>query len=161
MRYFLLLFLLTVDIVSKIGAIAWIPAMGLGRYPFGGIGVFSDFLGISFSLNKIVNTGAACGIFPGCAALLFWIRMTIITALIIYLIVVNRRTRGPFALWLVVTGAIGNALDFILYGHVIDFFHFNFWGYSFPIFNFADSYITLGVLFLFLFESFKRKATAV
>jgi signal peptidase II len=37
-------------------------------------------------------------------------------------------------------------LDYLLYGHVIDFFHFVFWGYSFPIFNCADSYITLGVL---------------
>jgi signal peptidase II len=38
----------------------------------------------------------------------------------------------------------------LLYGHVVDFLHFTFWGYSFPIFNLADTYITLGVIGLLL-----------
>jgi len=157
MRYLALLFLLALDTLSKIGALAWIPPMGRGGYPFGGIGIFSDFLGISFSLNFVVNTGAACGIFPGYPALLFWLRVAIIAALLAYLLFYARKTKGTFPLWLVVTGAIGNAIDYALYGHVIDFLHFNFWGHSFPVFNFADSYITIGVALLLLFESFKKK----
>src|SRR6185295_14755666 len=148
-----LLFL--IDIASKMGAIAWIPPMAKGGYPFGGFGIF-DFLGISFSLNYVVNTGAAYGIFPGHPSLLFFFRTAIILGLLVYLIFYKKGARGALPLWLVVTGAIGNALDFVLYGHVIDFFHFNFWGRSFPVFNFADSYITIGVFFLLIAESFKK-----
>jgi Lipoprotein signal peptidase len=53
-------------------------------------------------------------------------------------------------MWLIVTGAIGNAFDYWRYGHVIDFLHFTFWGSSFPVFNLADAYITLGAISLFL-----------
>jgi len=130
--------------------------MARGDYPFGGIGIFSDFLGISFSLNYVVNTGAACGMFPEHPSLLFGLRIAIILALLVYLLFFNRGARGHFPLWLVATGAIGNAIDFGLYGQVVDFIHFNFWGRSFPIFNCADSYITIGVLSLLLFESFKK-----
>ncbi len=156
MKYLALLILLTLDFAAKMGAIAWIPPMAHGGYPFGGIGIFSDFLGISFSLNCVVNTGAACGLFPGHPTLLFGLRAAIILGLMAYLLFFKRNGRGTFPLWLVATGAIGNAIDFVLYGHVIDFFHFHFWGHSFPVFNFADSYITVGVFFLFLFESFKK-----
>ena len=157
MRYLALLLLLALDITAKMGAMAWIPPIGRGGYPFGGVGIFSDFLGISFSLNYVVNTGAACGLFPGYPGLLFGLRLAIILGLILYLLLFKRAASGTFPLWLVVTGAIGNAFDFILYGHVIDFFHFNFWGHSFPVFNFADSYISIGVAFLLLFEAFKKK----
>jgi signal peptidase II len=155
-KYFALVLLLILDIAGKMGAIAWIPPMARGGYPFGGIGIFSDFLGISFSLNYVVNTGAACGLFPGHPSLLFGLRAAIILGLIAYLIFSKTKTRSAFPLWLIVTGAIGNALDFLLYGHVIDFFHFNFWGRTFPVFNFADSYITIGVFFLLISESFKK-----
>ncbi len=156
MRYQVLFLLFLLDIASKMGAIAWIPPMTKGGYPFGGLGIFSDFLGISFSLNYVVNTGAAYGLFPGHPSLLFALRAAIILGLLVYLILFNKSARGAFPLWLVVTGAIGNALDFVLYGHVIDFFHFTFWGRSFPVFNFADSYITIGVFFLLIAESFKK-----
>lgn len=53
-------------------------------------------------------------------------------------------------MWLIVTGAAANAFDYLRYGYVVDFFHFTFWGYSFPIFNLADTYITLGAASLFL-----------
>lgn len=156
MRYLSLFLLLILDIAAKMGAMAWISPMGRGGYPFGGIGIFPDFLGISFSLNYVVNTGAACGFFPGHPSLLFGLRVTIILGLIGYLVFFKRKAPGAFPLWLVVTGAIGNAIDFVLYGHVIDFFHFNFWGHSFPVFNFADSYISVGIAFLLLFEAFKK-----
>lgn len=130
-----------------------------GGYPFGGIGLFSDFLGISFSLNYVVNTGAVCGIFPDHPGLLFGCRVAIILGLIGYLVVFNKKRQGTFPLWLIVTGATGNAIDFGLYGHVIDFFHFNFWGYSFPVFNIADSYITLSVLYLFFLGRSAERAS--
>ena len=156
MRYFALLFLLAVDIASKVAAISSIPPMTSGKFPFGGIAIFSDFLGTSFSLNFVVNTGAAFGMFPNHPNLLFALRVLIILALIAYL-----AKRKIVPLYLIVTGAIGNCIDYVLYGHVIDFLHFTFWGHSFPVFNFADSYITIGVALLFLSQSFKKTPQTV
>lgn len=136
----LLLFLLGLDVVTKILALDLIPPLRNGGYPFGGIGLFS-LGGITFSLNYITNTGAAWGFFAGHAGLLFALRAAIILALVAF-------TPKRLTLWLVVTGAIGNAIDYCLYGHVIDFLHFTFWGYEFPIFNVADSCISIGVLSL-------------
>lgn len=154
MRKWFLLFasLLALDIGTKIWAIESIPRLSMGPYPFGGIGVFS-FGGISCSFNYIVNSGAAWGAFAGYSGLLFGLRACIIAFLIFFV------PKKP-AVWLIITGAIGNAIDYCLYGHVIDFIHFNFFGYSFPIFNVADSCITLGVLYLLFFSS-KAKAVRI
>lgn len=142
---FFFFFLLALDIASKIAALEWIPPLKFTEYPFGGIALFSQF-GISFSLNCVANTGAAWGLFPGHPALLFAFRAVVILGLIAYLLVFHRGETPRFPLWLIATGAIGNALDFLFYGYVVDFLHFVFWGHSFPLFNFADSYITCGVL---------------
>lgn len=138
-----LVLLLLLDIATKAMALRFIPPLQLGEYPFGGIALFSTG-GVTFSLNTIVNTGAAWGTFAGHSGLLFIFRTAIIFCLFFF-------APKRFPIWLVATGAVGNVLDYCLYGHVIDFFHFTFWGYEFPIFNCADSYITIGVAFLLLF----------
>lgn len=137
-------FLLCLDAATKVAAIHWIPPLRMGGYPFGGIPLFSQW-GITGSLNYIVNTGVAWGMFAGHPGWLFAVRTLIIAGL---LVLVPKR----LPVWLVVTGAVGNAIDYCLYGHVVDFFHFTFWGYSFPIFNVADSCITIGVICLLLFS---------
>lgn len=157
--HFLVLFLLFVglDAFSKMGAIHWIPPLSFGGYPYGGIAIFPNFLGISFSLNYVVNTGAAWGLFSGHSGLLFSLRILVIAGLIGYLLFFKRGSEHSLPLWSIAAGAFGNALDYLLYGHVIDFFHFVLWGYSFPIFNFADAYITLGVFALLLFKRKEKK----
>ena len=163
-RFFLFfLLLLALDLLSKMGAIEWVPSMSSAdrTYPYGGIGIFPDLLGISFSLNFVVNTGAAWGLFAGHSGFLFVLRASIIGCLLAYLLFFDRGRTPKFPLWLVVTGAIGNAIDYALYGHVIDFFHFVVWGHSFPIFNFADSYISLGVVGLLLFTQKAKKQMAL
>lgn len=157
------LFLLLVDFASKAFALQSIPLMHLFNrcYPFGGIPVFENFFGISFSLNLAYNTGAAWGFFQGSAGLLFVLRAGVIVGLLVYLFFAKQRPVYLIPLWLVATGAIGNALDYLLYGHVIDFFHFVFWGYSFPIFNWADSMITLGVIGLLFLSSKKQQIIAL
>jgi signal peptidase II len=76
---------------------------------------------------------------------------------IVYLL---RRHAGQrmfcWALALIMGGAIGNVIDRVLYGHVIDFldFHLAGWGH-FPAFNVADSAITLGAI-LFIFDELRR-----
>ena len=146
-----LLFLLALDVVSKAYADAFLPGVSGGNYPFGGVPIFYTEI-CSFSLNYAANTGAAWGMFQGYSGLLFGIRCATILGLIGYLTVSRKRGPREIALWVIVTGAVGNVIDYLLYGHVIDFFHFTFFGKSFPIFNVADSCITLGVLWLLFFK---------
>lgn len=161
MKYCLLLALLVLDVVSKAGALVWVPPMEMGQgYPFGGIGIFSNFFGVTCSLNFLVNTGTAWGLFPGHPGLLFGLRAVVIGGLLYYLIS-HRMMPGIFPLWFVATGAIGNAIDYILYGQVIDFIHFTFFGYSFPVFNFADSYISISIVCLFFVSHFRKQPKIV
>ena len=53
-------------------------------------------------------------------------------------------------------GAAGNILDRILYGHVVDFIELYFRSYSWPVFNIADTFITLGTLLL-VYSEFRGK----
>ena len=54
------------------------------------------------------------------------------------------------ALVMILSGGIGNLIDRTLWGHVIDFIHFYYMNYSFYIFNFADTFITIGVMIYIL-----------
>ena len=54
------------------------------------------------------------------------------------------------ALVMILSGGIGNLIDRTLWGHVIDFIHFYYMNYSFYIFNFADTFITIGVIIYIL-----------
>lgn len=149
--------LLALDFASKAWVVQNIPPLlpKIFGYPYGGIGVF-NLSGVTFSLNTIGNTGAAWSLFQNYPGTLFILRLLIIGSLIIYLSFFHVRDATQFPLWLIVTGAIGNAIDYGVYGHVVDFLHFCFWGKSFPIFNFADSYISIGVCLL-LWMSRRKK----
>jgi signal peptidase II len=146
--FFSILVLVFLDLISKGLALKFLPPFHGLTYPFGGVGL-GTFFGCSLSLNLVGNTGVAWGLFPGHPLLLLIVRVSIIVALIAYLLC-QRNRRIPFPFFLIIAGAIGNVIDLIFYRHVIDFIHFRFWGWSFPIFNLADSWITLGALFLFI-----------
>ncbi|HAB98255.1 MAG TPA: signal peptidase II [Parachlamydiales bacterium] len=147
----LLLFaLFALDVYSKQWAVGSLPMIHWHQgYPFGGIGMF-ELGDVTFSLNLVTNTGAAWGIFAQYTGALFIVRLAIICGLIFFLALFNKGKMPGFPMWLIVTGAFGNVFDYWRYGRVIDFLHFTFWGASFPVFNLADSYITLGALSLFL-----------
>jgi signal peptidase II len=121
------------------------------------IPIFYDFVGIDFLINLAVNKGAAWGVFADFQVVLLIVRILVIFGLFIYLFFLNQNPYADVPLVLIIAGAIGNVIDFFLYGFVIDFLHFNLWGYHFPIFNFADTCITIGVIWLFLIALFTRK----
>ena len=52
---------------------------------------------------------------------------------------------------MVLGGALGNLLDRIIYGYVIDFFDFYIFSYDYPIFNMADCFIFVGVIILIIY----------
>jgi signal peptidase II len=150
--------LLFLDILMKMYTYFYIPKMSwiYPVYPFGGIPIFKDFLGISFSINHIENLGAAWGIFAQYSKYLIFLRVFIVLGLLAYLIF-HKEKKNIFAIMLIITGAVGNILDFLFYGKVIDMFHFRFGSYTYPIFNLADTYITIGIFLLLISFLISRK----
>ncbi len=149
------------DVFSKRFTVENIPPIFSYRYPYGGIAVFHDFLGVDFSLNHATNTGAAWGIFSNYKNALLLFRAVLITGMLGYLLFFQMPRLRRLAFSLVVAGAFGNVLDHLFYGHVIDMFHFSFANYHFPVFNIADVFISMGVMYL-IYEGFfvKPKAAA-
>lgn len=152
------LVLFALDMGVKSYTHQYILSLGEGSflYPYGGVAVFQDFFGIDFSLNYAKNTGAAWGAFGDFQKLLLVARMIIMGSLIVYLICKKLSLSRRIALSLISTGAIGNIVDYFIYGHVVDMFYFVFWGYSFPVFNIADSLIFCGISLIFLQSTLEK-----
>ncbi len=111
---------------------AWVPIPALAR---------------AFTVHHVTNTGAAFGLFQD--ANLFFIVVSIVVSLAI--VVYHRYI--PDGTWLVrlslglqLGGALGNLVDRLTVGHVIDFLDFQVW----PVFNVADSSIVCGAILLAL-----------
>ncbi len=110
-----------------------------------------------FYITHVRNPGAAFGLFNDGPPLL---RMTLfvgvsIVAILIVLSFFRRLAPGEklssLALGLILGGAVGNLIDRVTRGEVVDFLHFRLWhGYSWPDFNFADTFIVVGVALLVL-----------
>lgn len=104
-----------------------------------------------FNLTYVRNTGAAFGIFAGSAEIFrrpFLILVSILASgfIISLLRRLEDRQKGLLsALAFVLGGAIGNLIDRIFYGEVIDFLDVYWRDYHWPAFNIADSFITVGV----------------
>ena len=110
-----------------------------------------------FHITYVRNTGAAFGIFrdiPELARKLFFLSMPPIAMVIIITMlrgVENRDRWQIFSLSLIFGGAIGNYIDRLRFGFVIDFLDFHYKDtWSYPAFNVADSAITVGVALLLL-----------
>lgn len=128
----------------------------LNAYPYGGIPVFSDILGIQFSLNYVANKGAIGGLFADFQDYLLALRIVLILALVTYLYFYRLDKNLNIPLALIIGGAIGNIIDYFIYGHVVDMFHFVLWGFDYPVFNVADAAICIGIGWIFL----KSKASS-
>lgn len=141
---------------------AWVHAsispiyFGADEYPFGGVEVFHNFLGIDFCINYVFNHGAAWGLFKSLKLPLLITRISVILAVISYMIFSKKSYEHHAPLSLIVAGAIGNVVDYFIYGHVVDMFHFIFWGYSFAVFNVADSAIFCGITWMII-RSFQKR----
>lgn len=106
-------------------------------------------------LTYVQNTGAAFGLFKGQQALFVLLSLLVIGVIIWEL--AAKRVHAASTLWgsgLVLGGAIGNLIDRLRLGYVIDFIDLRVW----PVFNVGDSAITIGVALLILsqFRPFRR-----
>ena len=98
-------------------------------------------------LTHVHNTGAAFGLFQGQSFLLTIVALLGTAILLLYALLIYRRlpfldkTLGKVALGLVLGGTVGNLIDRLRFGYVIDFLDVGIW----PAFNVADSAIVVGV----------------
>lgn len=113
------------------------------------IPVIKDFFYISY----FRNTGGAWSILNNHTWLLTVISLIIIILLIYYVYKNKPKNKlETFGYSMILGGSVGNLIDRIIYGYVIDFLDFNIFGYNYPIFNFADVFIVLGVLCLIIYN---------
>ena len=102
----------------------------------------------------IFNTGIAFSLFDDGGDLGRWILVTLVLFVCLYLVYIlvfeTLNKHESLALLFILSGGIGNLIDRGFRGHVIDFINFYYENYSFYIFNFADSFITIGVIIYIL-----------
>ncbi|MCI2894243.1 signal peptidase II [Staphylococcus hominis] len=97
------------------------------------------------------NNGAAWGILSGKMGFFYIITLIILAVLIIFYIKETKYNAFmQVAISLLFAGALGNFIDRLFNGEVVDFIDTNIFGYDFPIFNIADSSLTIGVIFVII-----------
>ena len=126
--------------------------------PIGSLKIIENF----FYLTYVENRGAAFGILQGARYIFIFLTISV---LIICFYYYKKIPKNKFelltktSLTLIISGAIGNLIDRIFRGFVIDMFHFIFWGNDFAVFNMADIFVVLGTFLLavvILFNDIKK-----
>jgi signal peptidase II len=114
-----------------------------------------------FSITYVRNPGAAFGFLAGATPVfrtLFFVTVKLLAILLVVYYIWKsgaRETRPAVALTLILSGALGNLIDRLRFGEVIDFLDVFIGAYHWPAFNVADSAISVGAAILF-FELLKQ-----
>lgn len=116
---------------------AWFNQLSVGSVTLSPIPQAIDFV-------LVHNTGAAWGVFSNATSILAVVSVVVCIIVVVYLFASPNASLGTtIGLSLVVAGGIGNAIDRIANGYVIDFISFSF--IDFPVFNIADIGVTCGL----------------
>ncbi len=109
-----------------------------------------------FNLVRAHNTGAAFSFLAGANGWQRWFFIGLGAVAAVFIVWLLARHGGQrmfgWALSLILGGAVGNVIDRVLHGHVVDFLQFHWGSAYFPSFNVADSAITIGAVLLILDE---------
>lgn len=136
---FIVVFLL--DTWTKLWALDVLKAQGV---------YIGSFVGVDLFLSLTTNQGAAWGIGSSIPSVLLFLRVIVISGLIVYFFSKKCLPSYRIPLCFALSGAISNVRDTLLWGYVIDMIDVRLWGYDFPVFNVADMAISLSVLVLLL-----------
>ena len=140
----LALAILIVDQITKV--------LILGYYRLGDATTITSF----FNIVRAHNTGAAFSFLAAASGWQRWLFTAIGLGAAVFIVWLLRSHSGQrlfsFALACVLGGAIGNVIDRLLHGYVVDFVQVHWRGWYFPAFNVADSAITVGAACLILDE---------
>jgi len=141
---------IALDQASKLWVVASIPLHG-------SVAV-TDF----FNLVFVFNRGAAFGFLANADGWQHWLFLGLAIAVSIWLVYMIRASAAerlqPLALALVLGGAIGNVIDRVVHGAVVDFLDFHYGGWHFWAFNVADSAISVGVALLLIYQFTHKEA---
>ncbi|MGH6626785.1 MAG: signal peptidase II [Burkholderiaceae bacterium] len=109
-----------------------------------------------FNVVRVHNTGAAFSFLAAASGWQRWLFTGVGVAAALFIVWMLRSHAGQklfsLALACILGGAVGNVIDRLLHGYVVDFLDFHWAGWHFPAFNIADSAITLGAACLLLDE---------
>lgn len=148
----LALVVIVLDQASKLAALQWLEYhQPVPLIPF-------------FNFTLSYNPGAAFSFLAGAGGWQRWFFIALALAVSGFLLQWLRQIGGrdrwlSLALSLILGGAIGNLIDRIAYGHVVDFIHFYVGDWSFPIFNIADSAITVGAVLMIAHMFFSGRSS--
>ena len=140
----LIVAIIIIDFISKYIAVQTLSATTVALGPF-------------LSLQLSYNCGVAFGALSHCSYSnqIILVAFALILLLSMYFYMKRYMQQKPLnniGYILIASGAIGNIIDRLIYGHVIDFIHLYYKTWSWPTFNIADCSICIGALFLILFE---------
>ena len=129
----------------------------LGYYQLGDSTYVTSF----FNVVRAHNTGAAFSFLASASGWQRWFFTGIGIAATLFILWMLKSHAGQklfsFALACILGGALGNVIDRLLHGYVVDFLDFHYGGWHFPAFNVADSAITVGAVCLILDELLRVK----
>ena len=135
----LFVILLSFDLVTKYIVYAYIDL-----YQFIKITPF-------FDITHIHNFGVSFGLFSGTISPLYLIIIgLLVVSFIIYLLVNAQDKLEQWGLLIIICGALANIIDRFINGYVIDFIYLHINQYYWPAFNFADIYISIGIIMIIL-----------
>ena len=124
----------------------------LGYYQLGD----STFITSFFNIVRVHNLGAAFSFLASAGGWQRWFFTALGVGAALFIVWMLKSHSGQklfsFALACILGGAVGNVIDRVLYGYVVDFLDFHWRGTHFPAFNIADSAITIGAIALILDE---------
>lgn len=127
-------------------------ALILGAFQLGDSHTVTSF----FNIVRVHNAGAAFSFLAGATGWQRWFFIGLGTVAAVFIVwMLNRHGAQRLFAWalaLILGGAVGNVIDRLLHGYVVDFIQVHHRGWYFPSFNVADSAITLGAALLILDE---------
>jgi signal peptidase II len=132
----------------------------VGYYQLGDSTYVTSF----FNVVRAHNTGAAFSFLAGASGWQRWFFTVIGVAAAVFIVWMLRSHAGQrlfsFALACILGGAIGNVVDRLVHGYVVDFVQVHWRGWYFPAFNVADAGITVGAACLILDELLRVRKTS-
>lgn len=137
----LIVFVVFLDQLTKYLAVKFLSPLGVVKLlPF-------------LNLVYVENTGTAFGMFKFLGAEFFVLIALTATVFLVYMYFKDSKNWLIYSL--LIGGAVGNIVDRLVYGYVIDFIDLHLAELHWPAFNIADSAISIGIV-LFLYKSFKK-----
>ena len=141
---FAAIFVLIADQLTKLTVVSYLVEESWTIAPF-------------FNIVFVKNKGVTFGMFNNMASPSLLIALAIVATAVLIMFAKNQASYYRLPTAAIIAGAIGNIIDRVFYGAVIDFLDFHLYEYHWPAFNIADSAIVIGVVTLIIVSYLEEK----